>query len=274
MRKEEAVALSKKAIEELADALAAGKSDQLVKYLDTMSRFHRYSFGNCLLILQQYPKATKVAGFTAWKKLDRTVKKGEKGICILAPLAVVRQESDEGEEVKILGFRAVHVFDIAQTEGKDLPQISRVSGDPSESLTRLRQVVSNRGITLSYESDLGGAEGVSKGREICLLDSLTPATEFAALAHEMAHEALHKGPDRKELSKTVRELEAEATAYVVAKAIGLENALHQSADYIQLYNGDKEQLMNSLGRIGSAATQILTDMEDVESKIKEGSLSA
>lgn len=274
MNKEDAMKLSEQAVGELAEALAAGKSEQLVEYLNAMSRFHRYSFGNCLLILQQCPNATQVAGFTAWKKLGRTVKKGEKGICILAPLLVVRQESDEGEEVKVLGFRAVHVFDIAQTEGKDLPQISRVSGDPSESLVRLRRVVSNRGITLSYEPDLGGAEGVSKGGEICLLDSLTPAVEFAALAHELAHEALHKGSDRKNCSKTVRELEAEATAYVVAKANGLENALNQSADYIHLYNGDKEQLMHSLGRIGAAATQILTDLESIGSEVPRGSLPA
>ena len=159
MKKDDAMKLSENAICELADALAAGKSQQLVKYLDTMSSFHNYSFGNCMMIAKQFPTATQVAGFNAWKKLGRQVTKGQKGICILAPL-IGKKDDDEGK--KVFGFRAVHVFDISQTEGEDLPDLARTSGNPGEQLFKLHSLVTARGITLSYEDELDGAEGVSK----------------------------------------------------------------------------------------------------------------
>lgn len=86
MKREDALEQSDKALAELAAELKAGKSEALIKYLDTMSQFHSYSFGNCMLIFCQMPTATIVAGFSRWKKLGRFVKKGEKGIGIMAPL--------------------------------------------------------------------------------------------------------------------------------------------------------------------------------------------
>jgi len=206
MKKDVAMRLSEKAIEELANALAAGKSDQLVKYLDTMASFHAYSFGNCMMIARQCPTATHVAGFRAWKKLGRQVIKGQKGICILAPLIGKRDDGEEGK--KVFGFRAVHVFDVSQTEGDDLPEPVRVSGDPGEKLTKLHHVAAAFKIDVSYEEELGGADGVSKGGTICLLKGLSPAEEFSTLAHEISHEILHHGQDRSKLTKVVRELEA------------------------------------------------------------------
>ena len=103
MRKEEAQQLSENAIAELADELAKGRSKALTEYLDVMSRFHQYSLGNCILIARQRPDATHVAGFSAWKKLKRSVKKGEKGICILAPL-IREKESDEEETTTMETF--------------------------------------------------------------------------------------------------------------------------------------------------------------------------
>ncbi len=270
MKKAEAVELSERAVRELADALAAGKSESLISYLDAMSRFHQYSFGNCMLIAQQFPAATYVAGFTAWKKLGRTVKKGEKGICILAPLVWKRGDEDDDEEKsKLCGFRAVHVFDISQTEGDALPEFSSVIGDPGVKLALLRQVAKDRDITVSYKQELGGAYGISKGGEIYVLESLTPAADFATLAHELAHELLHRSADRQQLSKTVKELEAEAVSYVVSKSVGLENSLEQSTDYIQLYSGDSEQLMKSLDRICRVASELITDLEKLESQRSE-----
>ena len=206
-----------------------------------------------------------MAGFSAWKKLKRSVKKGEKGICILAPL-IREKESDEEETTTIFGYRAVHVFDLSQTEGEALAEFSQVTGNPGEQLIRLKQVVRSRGIELSYEDYLGGAEGVSRGGAIALLRGLSPATEYAVLAHELAHEILHPKSVRADYSKAVKELEAEATAYVVTKAAGLENALNQSADYIKLYSGDKEKLLGSLERICSVASSILAELETVCSR--------
>lgn len=261
MKKDDAMKLSETAMQELAVALAAGKSQQLVKYLDTMSSFHNYSFGNCMMIAKQCPTATQVAGFNAWKKLGRQVRKGERGICILAPL-IGKKEDEEGN--KVFGFRAVHVFDVSQTEGEDLPDLARSTGDPGERLAKLQGVVTNRGITLSHEAYLDGAEGVSKGGAICLREGLSPAEEYCTLAHEFAHELMHRSEDRKTLTKVVKELEAEAVAYVVAKSAGLENALSQSADYIQLYSGDKEQLGKSLERIQKTASLILTELANFQ----------
>jgi len=262
MKKDEAMKLSENAINELASALSSGKSEQLVNYLDAMSSFHNYSFGNCMMICRQCPTATRVAGFKTWKRLGRQVRKGEKGICILAPL--VGKCDDDEEGYKVFGFRAVHVFDVAQTDGEELPDLAHAEGDPGERLERLKAFVTARDIALAYKDDLGGALGVSKGGTICLLNGLSPAEEYCTLAHEASHEILHRGKERLTLSKVVKELEAEAVAYVVAKAAGLENALSQSADYIQLYSGDKEQLMKSLERVQRTASLILTGLESTE----------
>jgi len=266
MKKEDALALSEKAVSELADSLAAGKSDQLKQYLSMMGSLYNYSFGNCMLIANQFPEATMVSGLRAWNKRGRTVKKGAKGICILAPL-VRKKEEKKDDETEVFGFRAVHVFDVSQTEGEELPEVARVQGEPGEWLGKLHEVVCKRGIELSYEDNLGGAEGVSKGGSICLRTGLCPAEEFAVLVHEVAHERLHHGEDRKQFSKVVRELEAEAVAYVVAKAAGLENALKQTTDYIQLYSGDQELLLKSLERIQKTASNLLTELEEVSASV-------
>ncbi|QEG36142.1 ArdC-like ssDNA-binding domain-containing protein [Bythopirellula goksoeyrii] len=262
MKRDDAKKLSDVALEELAAQLAAGKSEELTKFLNTMSSFHNYSFGNCLLIVQQMPTATRVAGFRAWQKLNRQVRQGEKGICILAPLIGKKKAEDGSSEAELLGFRGVTVFDVSQTDGEDLPDIHRIEGDPGEKLSRLHATAISLGITLSYEEDLGGADGVSQGGSIVLRSGLTSAAEFNTLAHELAHELLHRGEDRKTLSKTVKELEAESVAYVVSTAVGLR-ALAQSADYIHCHAGDSEQLAKSLQRIQKTASLLLEQLETV-----------
>src|SRR5580700_7607033 len=103
-----------------------------------MGRFHRYSWGNTLLIASQRPTATHVAGFHAWHQLGRSVKKGEKGIVILAPMVVKQKDSaaeiepPSKEPSRVAGFRAAYVFDVAQTEGQPLPQFAATKGDPKE----------------------------------------------------------------------------------------------------------------------------------------------
>src|SRR5262249_49178261 len=158
--------------------------------------FHRYSFHNICLIVAQRPAATQVAGFQTWKSLGRFVRRGENGIAICAPIIRRRREGIGDEEPAIAGFRAAYVFDIAQTDGEGLPEVSQAVGDPDAALARLREAIGRAGIALSYVATLGGALGRSRGGAIELVISLEPAAEFVVLAHEYAHELLHHGHDR------------------------------------------------------------------------------
>ncbi|UYV13471.1 MAG: ArdC-like ssDNA-binding domain-containing protein [Phycisphaera sp.] len=253
--------VAKDALDELANALEAGNSEQLDAFLAAMARFHAYSSRNILLILSQKPDATRVAGFRTWQTLGRQVKKGEKGIAILAPMLVRKtghaKETDDGDDPeRILRFRVVHVFDMSQTEGEPLPEPERVSGDPREHLNRLETFVVQAGIELEYADDLGSAEGTSSGGMIRIKRGLPPAERFSVLVHEMAHEILHQGEGVERPDKTVRETEAEAVAHVVGRAIGLETRT-SSSDYIRLYRGDSRTLADSLDRIQRAACSII-----------------
>jgi hypothetical protein len=110
--------------------LEAGHSNALTAYLDAMSRFHNYSFGNVLEIARQKPDATRVAGLYAWNQLSHKVKKGEKGIRILAPIIGIKRKKDEEAEKDntrvLVGFRNAYVFDVSQTEGAELPAMREV----------------------------------------------------------------------------------------------------------------------------------------------------
>ena len=248
--------LTTDALNTLATLLDAGHSDRLTALLTTMARFHRYSWHNVFLIAAQCPTATRVAGFQTWRALGRFVRRGETGIAILAPIVGRRSiaRSDEDPQL-IVGFRAVHVFDIAQTDGQPLAEIAQPTGDPGERTSILRTAIIDCGISLEYVAALGGALGTSAGGRIQILTGLSPATEFVVLAHEFAHELLHHSNDRP-TSRDVRELEAEAVAFVVGQAIGLAVA-DAARDYVQLYRGDREALAGSLDRIQRAAAVIL-----------------
>lgn len=255
-------------IKALSEQLAQGNSEALTAYLSTMSRFHNYSFGNVMAIAMQRPDAVRVAGFHTWKALGRNVKKGEKAIRILAPLiGKGKSESSEAEcpdgaqentvKPHVYGFRGVCVFDISQTEGKDLPIFSRVSGDAGDMKAKLEAFALKSGIAVEYVEDLGGAEGVSIGGMIRVLRGKPDAETVSVLSHELAHEILHKQADRREPgAKNRRELEAEAVAFIVGQAIGLEVGT-ASADYIRLYDGNPETLSGSLEAISRAASLIL-----------------
>lgn len=268
MTTEQAKKLADEALACLAAALERGQSEALRTYLSAMGRFHRYSFGNVLLILWQKPNASHVAGYRTWQSFGRFVKPGEKGIAILAPLLVKRRreesedyEPKESDEEKVLRFRVVHVFDVSQTEGEPLPEFAPMRGDSSAHLPRLKELVSSRGIVLDYVTTLHGARGVSRGGRIELLAGLPSAEEFAVLVHELAHELLHHAKWRRGISKSVRETEAEAVAFVVSQAIGL-NATTHSSDYIQLYSGNKATLAASLDVIQRTATEIVVALQD------------
>jgi hypothetical protein len=224
-----------------------------------MSRFHRYSLHNTWLIAAQRPDATLVAGFQTWKTMHRFVRRGEQGIAILAPVIRRRSPSDDEEERGVAGFRAAYVFDVSQTDGEPLPEPSHPAGEPGPALDQLRAAIASDGIALEYVEGLGGALGLSCGGQIRVLSGLPAASEFGVLAHEFAHELLHHGGDRPE-SRDTRELEAEAVAFVVSAAVGIE-ALASSVDYLQLYRGSREALAQSLERIQRTASAILRAMD-------------
>jgi antirestriction protein ArdC len=185
------------------------------------------------------------------------VKRGERGIVIVAPLPLRRAEAAEGEETDaFLAFKAVYVFDVSQTDGDPLPELAATQGDPADHLLHLRAVITGRGIRLRYCEDLDGADGVSGGGLILLRAGLTAGEEFGVLTHEFAHELLHQGERRTRVPRKVRELEAEAVAYVVSEAVGL-NTNTACVDYIHLYQGDTDTLTESLSTIRQSASIIL-----------------
>ena len=193
-----------------------------------------------MLIACQRPEATFVAGFRRWKELGRQVKKGERGIGILAPL--LYRKTDDGQDVgeenqdrRVLrGFKVVHVFDVTQTEAEDLPRFPQITGEPGEKTGRLEALIRSRGIELEYAPIPRGA-GMSEGGKITVLPDLEPAERVAVLAHELVHELLHRTERGAEVAKTIRETEAEAVAFAVCRAAGLETGT-RSSDYIQLHS--------------------------------------
>ncbi len=264
----EAVAI---AIDQLIEQLESGKSEQLLSYLSTVAKFHKYSFGNVMLIMIQCPDASRVAGFQTWKSMDRFVKKGEKGIVIIAPMIIKDKDAksdrhQSSDDDPIVRFRAVHVFDISQTEGESLPAPDRIVGDPGVHLAKLESAIQSHGITLETEQTLGGAEGRSSGGTISVIDSLSDAERFSVLVHEWAHEILHQVDRKARASKTIRETEAESVAFTVCHSIGLETGT-ASSDYIQIYNGDKATLLESLDRIQNAACTIIEAINDPDGNV-------
>jgi antirestriction protein ArdC len=254
--------------EELLQRLTEGvetltSSDQWVRYLDVQSRFHRYSFGNCILIALQFPDATRVAGFRRWLELGRHVQRGQKGIAILAPVVHRLKVEDEatGEERTILGapraFRVVHVFDISQTEGDDLPEIPchRLEGEGAAyaELTRYAE-------GLGFRVEVGELPGETNGlcdpttKTITVREGLAPAQQTKTLTHEIAHAMLH-GLDF-EAPRAQKELEAESVAYIVCALLDLDTAEY-SWGYLASWGADPEAIRRSGQRIQQAAQTLL-----------------
>jgi len=271
MKLEEVNQRTKEAVDFLVAALESGHSEVLTAYLSAMAKFHAYSFGNIMLIARQKPEATNVAGIRTWNSLGRFVKRGEKGIFILAPMIGFRRSrqneiatdikidnsvDERKPEPQLVGFRAVYVFDITQTEGKELATLAEVSGDVSGYSERLFKFVEGQNVELSFSERITPAKGLSHGGKITLLSGMQPAEEFSTLVHEIAHEMLHRGERRTLTTKQVRETEAEAVAFVVCQSIGLRNGT-ASQDYIQLWHGDANLLRESLEAVQHTAAVIL-----------------
>jgi hypothetical protein len=235
MTNEQAKSLSENALNQLMDALDRGQSDALRNYLSVMARFHSYSFGNCLLIYSQRPNASRVAGFRAWVRLQRHVRKDEKGIMILAPIVGRKKSSEddlsEDSGTRLYGFRPAYIFDILQTEGEPLAEFATANGDPADLTEKLKGFLAEQAIALEYSDRIRPALGCSSNGRITLVPGLKAAVEFLTMVHEAAHELLHKGDRRQSTTHTIRETEAEAVAFVVSSAIGLDLST-ASADYV------------------------------------------
>lgn len=196
----------KQAVEYLIQQVQAGKSETLTAYLAAMARFHNYSFGNILAIARQRPTATHVAGYGTWRELGRFVKRGEKGIQILAPMvgygrqkAETQQEANSEAENNaklqpaLIGFRVVYVFDISQTEDADMPEYGHsITGEMGGYRGRLIDFLVQQNIALEFNERIAPALGVSYGGKIALLPGQSKAEEFVTLVHETAHELLHR----------------------------------------------------------------------------------
>ena len=263
-------AVLRRQIDESLDTLAktvdsVRASDDFRLFLDTQARFHNYSWHNTWLIASQRPDATRVAGFRAWQGLGRHVKKGERGIMIFAPCPWKKEREDGETEVGIY-FKVVHVFDISQTDGKELPTVDvpTVKAAADRLLADLRSVADKRGIAVTFKPLDGGPFGVSRKEAIDIDDTHTTGQQAKTLAHELAHEALHwnvKGT----FTRSLAELEAESVAYVVCRHFGLDSEV-RSSTYIAIWNGDSKSLRASLERISKTSRAIIDDASSVADK--------
>ena len=294
---------------EMQETLLEGLNKALTnweEYLEVMSRFAQYSFNNSLLIyIQQLQKgfdpSPMVKGFHSWRKdCKRSVRKGEKGIRILAPIMVPSLDKNGNPILNTLGkpakrpcgFRGISVFDYRQTDGEPLPEkpdTSHVMGDiegnvPEKLYNGLCQVAKARKITINRgvsKEDMGGAHGTcwflgknGTANKIELREGLKPTNEVSTLAHELAHSILHNRDEYLEAnapdSTSIKELEAESTAFLVMKHYGIETEA-KAFDYIighNMHNKDITETMLTAGnRINKAYQEIV---KIVDTHVKGG----
>jgi antirestriction protein ArdC len=236
------------------------------RYLETQARFHRYSFANTLLILLQRPDATQVAGFQAWKKLGRQVRRGEKGIAIVVPHT--RKMSDEGgedgEERRVAGFGTGHVFDISQTDGEPLPAVAVpvLAGEEGQALyDRLTGLVARENLSLERQSAEVMQDGVmgfhlpAAGRIV--VREAAPLQMTKTLAHELGHHFSGQHDTRAE-SETI----AESVAFVVCAHHGLDTG-ERSFPYVATWSQDTAAFKQALGTIQRVSARMIDGLEQL-----------
>lgn len=275
-------------LKEIIDQLEQGikelmESDKYKEWLNVISCFHNYSNRNTILIALQNPYATKVAGYAAWKKMNRNVKKGEKGIKIIAPCPVkVVKESqvfdamgkpkldEDGKPIitkkegQIMYFKPVSVFDISQTEGDELPVIAKdITGDVENFEAFSAALESVSPVPIIFKEIPGEANGYydSRTQMIAIKKNMSERQTVKTMIHEITHSKLHK--DKKDdKDKNTKEIEAESVAYTVCKHYGLDTSEY-SFGYVASWSKEKEmeELKNSLETIRNTASDIITDVD-------------
>ena len=262
-----------------------------------MSKFYNYSFNNTLLIAMQKPDATLIAGYTSWQRnFDRHVMKGEKGIKILAPAPYKAQEEREKidpatqkpvldadgkpvtETVEVLrpAFKVVSVFDVSQTDGKELPDIAvdELTGSVENYAAFFEALKQESPVPISFEDIPGGAKGYFSHVEnrIAIQDGMSEIQTVKTAIHEIAHAKLHAiKPDEKvapeeRKDRHTKEVEAESVAYTVCQRYGIETSGY-SFGYIAGWSSDKDtkELKGSLETIRSTAAEMI---ESIDAKLK------
>lgn len=280
-------------LHQITDKLEKGvkdvfQSDKYKQFLNVMAKFPRYSVNNTMLIMMQRPDAQLCQSFTGWKQMGRYVKKGEKGISILAPAPykIEREQTkldDKGRpvfdadgepvkekvEVTIRAFKVVKTFDLAQTDGKELPTIGpnelvgSIDGYPK--LLQALQEISP--VPVSFELIDGGAKGYYnlENKSIVIQGGMSEVQTIKTLLHEMAHQKLHDKdtvPEAKDITRNGKEVEAESVAYVVCQHYGI-NTSDYSFSYVAGWSEGKEtpELKASLDKIRHTASEFIYQID-------------
>lgn len=295
---------NKERLQEITASIEQGikelfESDRFMAYLRTMSRFHTYSVNNQMLIHMQMPGATRVAGFNKWKnQFERHVKKGERGIKIIAPtpfkkkveemkldpdtrLPVLDREGRtvmEEKEVEIPMFRPVTVFDVSQTEGKPLPQLAaELHGNVQHYEVFIEALRRSSPVPMGFEQ-MQGMDGYfsEEQQRVAICEGMSEVQTVCAAVHEITHAKLHnyekarleaaRGDETKEPPKPkdrrTEEVEAESVSYAVCQYYGIETG-ENSFGYIASWSNGKElpELRASLETIGRTASSLITDID-------------
>lgn len=265
-------------LKEITDRLEQGvtelfDSDRYKEYLRVMARFHRYSFNNTLLIALQCPGATRLAGFQSWNKFGRYVKKGEKGIKVIAPTPFKKTVEEDGEEKVIVvpRYKVVSTYDISQTEGKPLPEIASTltgSVDSYGDFLAALELVSP--VPIAFEDISGSAYGYYSPLEkrIAVREGLSEQQTLKTLIHEINHAKLHdfdlsKPKDEiPQIDRQTMECQAEAVAFVCCERFGLDTSDY-SFGYIAGWSSGRElkELRSSLEIIRNTAAEIIDSVE-------------
>ena len=286
-------------MKEITDRLEAGiqalfESEQYKAYLTAMSKFHNYSFNNTLLIAMQKPDASLVAGFGKWRDdFERHVKKGEKGIKILAPSPYkVKKQMEkidpatqnpvigadgkpviEEREIEIPAFRVVTVFDVSQTEGKEIPDIavSELTGSVELYQNFFAALEKASPVPIAFENIEGGAHGYYhlEEKRIAIDEGMSELQTLKTAIHEIAHAKLHAidkdapaTEQAERLDRRTREVQAESVAYAVCQHYGLDTSDY-SFGYVAGWSSGRElsELKASLETIRKAANELITDID-------------
>ena len=286
-------------LKEITDRLEQGitelfDSERYKEYLRVMSKFHNYSFNNTLLIAMQKPDASLVAGFSAWKNnFGRNVMKGQKGIKIIAPSPFkIRQEVEkidphtqkpiigkdgkpvtEEKEIKIPAYKVVSVFDVSQTEGKELPDIAvdELTGDVDRYKDFFAALEKTSPVPIAFENIGGGSHGYYhlEDKRIAINEGMSELQTLKTAIHEIAHAKLHdidlnapKDEQQPHIDRRTREVEAESVAYTVCQHYGLDTSDY-SFGYVAGWSSGRElsELKSSLETIRSAAAEIINSID-------------